>query len=79
MGACHIALGAACLGIFPGVGTFYLTRQTATCTWALTREWVLYTGYYSNINYTMYNVFIVYTIITIMHQVGISGYCEDID
>ena len=29
MGACHIALGAACLGAYPGVGAFHSTRQNS--------------------------------------------------
>ena len=29
MGACYIVLGAACLGAYPGVGAFHLTRQNS--------------------------------------------------
>ena len=29
MGTCHIALGAACLGAYPGVGAFHSTRQNS--------------------------------------------------
>ena len=29
MGACHIALGAVCLSVYPGVGAFHSTRQNS--------------------------------------------------
>ena len=30
MGACHIALGAACLGAYPGVGTYHSIRKNSS-------------------------------------------------
>ena len=40
MGACHIALGAAFLGVYPG--EWALTIQLGkAATWALTHEWAL--------------------------------------
>ena len=29
VGACHIALGEACLGVYPGVGAFHSSRQNS--------------------------------------------------
>ena len=29
MGSCHIVLGEACLGAYPGVGAFYSLRQNS--------------------------------------------------
>ena len=46
MGTCHIALGAACLGTYPGVGALHLTRQS--CYLSAYPGVDAYPGYYGN-------------------------------
>ena len=46
MGACHIALGAACLGVYLGVGAFHSTRQKSYLGTYPRVGTYMYPGYY---------------------------------
>ena len=56
MDACHIALGAVCLGTYLGVGTFHSTRQIS-CLGAYPGV-DAYLGYYG-----IYCMFILYVVL----------------
>ena len=54
VGACHIALGEACLGAYPGVGAFHSTRQNSYLG--------AYPGYYGNSYRHCFGGFYMYVI-----------------